>query len=93
MFFFKRLEVCALFPVLMIKKKKEELVLMHARRPGPLGEEDVPPQPGLGSFPSPRPCSAQTKEPAHTRAGAFLGAMTHFSSQRILGRVARRQVG
>lgn len=36
-----------------------------------------------------------TKDPAQTDRGcvAFLGAMTHFSSQRILGRVMRSQVG
>lgn len=80
---------------------------MRGRGPGPPGEEDVPPHspaPGLGgsrgtwgawgAFPARSLRTAQTKGPAQKpEAVAFLGAMTHFSSQRILGRVVRSQVG
>lgn len=75
--------------------KKYELELMHVRGPGPPGEKDAPLAAlGLGHIPS--PVSAPHRQRSLHRqpeAVAFLGAMTHFSSQRILGRVVRSQVG
>lgn len=53
----------------------------------------------LGTVPEAEALVSKTKKPAQTREKPgtlrvdFFTAMTHFSSQRILGRVVRSQVG
>lgn len=78
LFFFKHPEVCALFPVLMIKKIRVGANACEGTW-APWRGGRAPCSPGPGVRPSPRPRSAQTKEPAHTRGWSF--SWSHDSFQ------------
>lgn len=91
--FSKHPEVFALFPVLMMKRS--ELVLNAwegAWAPWRGGCAPRSPGPGVHSQPRVSALHRQRRPCRQPEAVAFLGVMTHFSSQRILGRVMRSQV-